>query len=79
MKVRFLAEISKEKEIEIVDPVTGGANKKTKMSKHVSIKAINPATTWQIETKQDVEQYLGTLRSRLIDMLEEDTVVNIEF
>jgi hypothetical protein len=79
LKVRFLAEISKEKEIEIVDPVTGGANKKTKMSKHVSIKAINPATTWQIETKQDVEQYLGTLRSRLIDILEEDTVVNIEF
>ena len=56
LKVRFLAEISKEKEIEIVNTVTGGANKKTKTSKHVSIKAINPATTWQVETKEDHRQ-----------------------
>ena len=81
LKVRFLAEISKEKQkvIEPVVPITGGNEKKTKTSKHVSIKAVNPATTWQIETKQDVEQYLETLRTRLIGMLEEDTIVNIEF
>ena len=79
LKVRFLAEISKEKEIEIVNTVTGGANKKTKTSKHVSIKAINPATTWQVETKEDIDNYLKTLRTRLVDILEEDTVINIEF
>ena len=81
LKVRFLAEISKEKEkaIEPVVPVPGRVDNKRKTNKHVSIKSINPAITWQIETKQDVEQYLGTLRTRLIDMLEEDTIVNIEF
>lgn len=86
LKVRFLAEISREKEKVAKLKATDTKEKnqdsiavKQKTKKHVSIKTINPSTTWQVETEEDVEQYLETLRTRLISMLEEDTIVNIEF
>ena len=50
-----------------------------KKRKSVSIKAINNATTWQIETEDDVKKYVSELEKRLIAALEDNTVINIEF
>lgn len=70
-------------------PVTGGDGdtppvvpppaKPVKKRKSVSIKTINNATTWQIETEDDVKKYVSELEKRLIDTLEDNTVINIEF
>ena len=50
-----------------------------KKRKSVSIKTINNASTWQIETEDDVKKYVAELEKRLIDTLEDNTVINIEF
>ncbi|MBO5318820.1 MAG: BREX system P-loop protein BrxC [Ruminococcus sp.] len=50
-----------------------------KKKKTVSIKTINNATTWQIETEEDVKRYVAELEKKLIYALEEDTVLNVEF
>lgn len=52
---------------------------KVKKRKNISIKNINVANSWQIETEQDVDKYMAALRARLIKEIEEDTVINIEF
>ena len=50
-----------------------------KKKKTVSIKTVNTAATWQIETETDIDAYLNELRKKLIGTLEENTVINIEF
>ena len=47
--------------------------------KSVSIKSINNASTWQIETEENIKKYVSGLEMKLIDALEEVTVINIEF
>ncbi len=50
-----------------------------KKKKTVSIKSINTATTWQLETEEDVKKYIAELEKKLINSLEDDTIINIEF
>ena len=50
-----------------------------KLKKTISIKSINNAATWQIETEADVKRYITELEARLIEAIEEDTILNIEF
>lgn len=50
-----------------------------KKKKTVSIKSINNATTWQIENEADVKKYIAELEEKLMNALEEDTIINIEF
>ena len=52
---------------------------KIKKKKTVSIKSINNATTWQLENEADVKRYISELENKLMNMLEEDTIINIEF
>ena len=52
---------------------------KVKQKKTISIKSINNATTWQIENEADVKKYLAELEKKLLDTLEADTIINIEF
>ncbi len=52
---------------------------KVKKRKNISIKTVNVANSWQIETVQDVDKYIAALREQLIKELAEDTVINIEF
>ena len=35
--------------------------------------------SWRIESKEDVDRYVEELRTRLMNELEADTIVNIEF
>ena len=50
-----------------------------KRSKTISIKAINNASTWQIETEADVKRYVTELENKLMNTLEDNTIINIEF
>lgn len=52
---------------------------KIKKQKNISIKTVNVANSWQIETVQDVDKYMAVLREQIIKELDEDTVINIEF
>ena len=47
--------------------------------KTYSIKTVTAAATWQLETEADVDKYIAALQTRLKGMLEENTVINIEF
>ena len=88
LKIRCLTEIS-EQEAKYI-PVesdnseqgeTGNEPVKpvVKRNKTVSIKDINTAKTWQIESEADVKRYLAELEQKLISALEDDTVINVEF
>ena len=52
---------------------------KVKRKKTVSIKSINNAATWQLENEADVKKYMAELEKKLMNILEEDTIINIEF
>ena len=52
---------------------------KVKRKKTISIKTINNAASWQLETEADVKRYVDELEKKLIKILEADTIVNIEF
>ena len=53
--------------------------KPVKKKKTVSIKSINNASTWQIESEADVKRYVAELENKLMNALEDDTIINIEF
>jgi len=88
LKVRCLNEINEEEaklnvivsvdpDVPSDDPVTPPPT--VKKQKTVSIKSINNAATWQIETAEDVKKYVSELEHKLMNSLEEDTIINIEF
>ena len=52
---------------------------KIKKQKTVSIKSINTSNTWQLEDADDVRRYVSDLQGKLMKVLEEDTIINIEF
>ena len=88
LKVRCLNEIEREetKIIAAKEPAQGEGKAEsneeitvTKGKKTVSIKSINNAATWQIETEADVRRYIAELEVKLINALEEDTILNVEF
>ncbi|MDK2961776.1 MAG: hypothetical protein PWP20_902 [Eubacteriaceae bacterium] len=64
-------------------PGTGGVHEPPKILKkkriNLSIKSVNPQLSWQIESPEDLEKYLSQLKGRIMDQLEDDTIVNIEF
>ena len=95
LKVRCLKEIYDEESKIIKDKQQVQANEpndspygtsaldthslKIKKQKTLSIKEINNITTWQLETMEDVKRYLGELEKKLINALEDDTILNVEF
>jgi len=52
---------------------------KIKKHKNISIKTVNVANSWQIESVQDIDKYMAALREQIIKELEIDTIINIEF
>ena len=91
LKVRLLNEIASEEaklETSIVMPPAGDSEAqpqqpapkpRMKKQKTISIKSVTVESTWQLETPEDVKRYVAALESKLINTLEEDTVINIEF
>jgi hypothetical protein len=94
LKVRCLNEINKE-EAKIIAEEQAANNagnndtgdtdtpavpvRPVKKKKTVSIKSINNAATWQIESEADVKRYVAELENKLMNALEDDTIINIEF
>ncbi len=86
LKVRCLNEINTEeakyKDTENTQnnaPANSARPVKVKKTKTIGIRTINNASTWQIETEEDVKRYISELERKLINSLEENTVINIEF
>lgn len=88
LKVRCLNEIaSEEARLTPLDPVDTGEDDDVspapvtpvKKRKTISIKSVNNASSWQIETEEDVKRYVVELEKKLIDSLEDDTIINVEF
>lgn len=52
---------------------------KMKKRKAVSIKSLNSSSSWQLESAADVDKYLADLKNKLMNTLEEDTIITIEF
>lgn len=50
-----------------------------KKKKKISIRSVNHAATWQIETEEDVKRYVSELEKKLIATLEDNTIISIEF
>lgn len=91
LKVRCLNEINIEEEkltpkpVDSVEPDGDGDEPvvvpptPAKRNKTISIKSVNNASTWQIETEADVKRYVAELEKKLIKELEDNTVINVEF
>jgi hypothetical protein len=89
LKVRLLNEISRKDEqiarqkvAEETTPYGDGEMpepKKIKKRKTISIKTVSLSSSWQIETAQDVDKYIAALKERILEELDGDTIVNIEF
>lgn len=83
LKVRLLNEIAEEERRltppQPVDDPGKNPSPPPKKKKTVSIKSVSSAVTWQLESPEDVDKYLGELRKKLLGTLEDNTVVNIEF
>lgn len=88
LKVRCLNEIASEEAkliprvqdntadyIDDAKPIPTPVKKK----KTISIKAVNNASSWQLETEEDVRRYVAELERKLTGLLEDNTIINIEF
>lgn len=89
LKLRFLNEITDfvaKRDAKPVPPTKKGEKPAPtppapprKKHRSVSIKNVSAASTWQLETEADVDRCLSSLRAKLVDLLEDNTVINIEF
>ena len=79
LKVRLLNEIVEEEAKYIEVEVENDDDPPIKKSKTISIKTVTATASWQLETIEDVEEYLKDFRKKLIGTLEDDTIIHIEF
>lgn len=88
LKVRCLNEIANEEEkLILVEPIDNGDNNDlpptpvvpVKRRKTISIKTVNNASSWQLETEEDVKRYITELEKKLINLLEDNTIISVEF
>ncbi|MDD4402235.1 MAG: BREX system P-loop protein BrxC [Desulfitobacteriaceae bacterium] len=94
LKVRLLNELTKKDEqiayLRVAEEGSGKGGEtdqgnepqpqpKIKKRKNISIRTVSLSTSWQIETPQDLDQYLAAMKERILKELEEDTTINIEF
>lgn len=47
--------------------------------KTISIRTLNMPNTWQIKDEKDIKEYISELERKLMNMVEEDTIINLEF
>lgn len=74
-RIRKEAEKNGEKPVAPVAPI----KPKPKKKKNIAIKSVTMTSSWRIESEDDIEKYLETLRRNLKEQLEKDTIVNVEF
>ena len=59
-------------------PIFSSPPLKQKEKKVYSLKNISTSTSWQLETKEDVDEYVDALKKKLNGLLEENIIVQIE-
>ena len=93
LKVNLLNEIASKEEAMMPQPKPNAAadngsksgaqpvvpQPQPKKNKTVSIKTVTSAATWQLETPEDVQKYVTELQNKLNAMLQENTILHIEF
>ena len=91
LKVRFLNQISSEEEKLINlqklsedksltdEKIEDSTVVQFKKIKSISFRSINNSLSWQLETEDDVKKYIKVLEKQLINSLEKNTIINIEF
>ena len=52
---------------------------KPKKKKRVAIKSVTLTSSWRLESEEDIDKYVESLRRNLKAQMEEDTIVSIEF
>lgn len=74
------AEKEGAKQATSADKVDGApAPVKIRKTKNVSIKMMTGTASWRLESKEDIDRYIKSLRKTLEAQLDEDTIVNVEF
>ena len=74
------AEKEGAKQATSADKVDGApAPVKIRKTKNVSIKMMTGTASWRLESKEDIDKYIDSLRKTLEAQLDEDTIVNVEF
>ena len=71
LKIRLLNEMAKRDEL-----IDGGNEKKTK---HVTLRNVTHTSSWSLESVADVEREMNKLRNSLLEKLEENVILNVEF
>ena len=62
---------------ESIDPTPVPTKVKTKRRKNVSISNVAGARTYSIETEQDIDKFLAEMKQKLMNELEEDTIITL--
>ena len=91
LKIRLLNEIAAldaeiaRKKIQSA-PAGGGSavavnteNIKVHVTKNIAIKKLTGAASWQLDSAADIDRVLSALREKLLEQLDENTTVNVEF
>ena len=74
-------QIEESKQSGIKDSMMAETTKQYKIrkTKNVSIKMMTGTVSWRLESKEDIDRYMDSLRKSLEAQLDEDTIVNVEF
>ena len=62
---------------EPINPTPAPTKVKTKRRKNVSISHVAGARTYSIETEQDIDKFLAEMKQKLMNELEEDTIITL--
>ena len=62
---------------EPIDPTPVQTKVKTKRRKNVSISNVAGARTYSIESEQDIDKFLAEMKQKLMNELEEDTIITL--
>lgn len=62
---------------EPIEPTPVPTKIKTKRRKNVSISNVAGARTYSIETEQDIDKFLAEMKQKLMNELEEDTIITL--
>ena len=63
--------------VELVTPPVAPTVVKTKRRKNISITNVAGARTYSIESEQDIDRFLSEMKQKLMNELEEDTIITL--
>jgi hypothetical protein len=86
LKIRLLNEMDK-KDLQVAEDKSkeedGNEVKEKrvpiKKKRNISFNKISVTKTWRIESTQDLDRYMSDLREKILNELDQDTIINVEF